>query len=765
MKKLNLPLILGGAIVFFIIIIMIFPEIFTDVNPYGIEQIKAWTEEGGRFKLDAAPFPPSKDAILGTDELGRDTLSFIIYGTKLTISLGLLVVIGRFLIALPLGITAGFGNLVSRTIINQFNAIFSAIPALLISLIVLKFDFFIRLDREQSILAFVLILSFVGWSKLGLIIMERVGEILAEPFIKGEIAIGKSRFKIALENVIPHLAAEIVVLFFMEIARALTLIMQLGVFSVFVGNLRIIEDTEGGKIIQKDISFEPEWASMLGTARNEIRRAPWTVFSPAFAFFISVLGFNLLGEGFRRHLQQRDSRFIPVLRKVLSLDFRILKPKFLRKKQNMKLRFKTVGIFILTLAIISGLIFSKVDKYEFACTDSTYIFNSELQSRAIIGSNEAKELATKIAKEMENTGLKPLYEEGFIKKYKTDDIYIPVSSSFEVIIEEEKRGLVLGKDYSLLSFYDIDSSGEIYDATGDDMFNIMDYNKFSEKFIVIDKRFYSDDAIKYFAKSIFEKSTAKGILCIARDDEILQNSLGKDIYKGAVVQITQGVGKFLTEKENINISICTHNKKLHNIGRNVLGILPGKDPKVGEEAIIIGLSYNYIDKEIGLKRLQFALELMKRLSGDQINRNRSIIFAFWDGTIKDEYDGIRDYVEDILYPVNKSTLYIDLSKLNSYNYDYLFYSSDQAPITRYFAWSLGHQFEQNCNKEGIEIKEYYVKDYYQSKLQGSLVDNKMFIERGIATIIIRTSNMNNEGRFTLEDLGKLLVKTINENNY
>lgn len=763
MKKLNLPLILGGIIVFLIIIVMIFPQIFTDVNPYGIEQIKAWTEEGGKFKLDAAPFPPSKDAILGTDELGRDTLSFIIYGTKLTISLGLLVVIGRFLIALPLGITAGFGSLVSKTIINQFNVIFSAIPALLVSLIILKLDFFISLDKEQSILAFVFVLSFVGWAKLGLIIMERVQEILDKPFIKGEIAIGKNRFKIAIENVIPHLAAEIVVLFFMEIARALTLIMQLGIFGVFVGNLRIIEDTEGGRIIQKDISFEPEWASMLGTARNEIRRAPWTVFSPAVAFFVSVLGFNLLGEGLRNYLQQRDSKFIPVLRKILSLNFK--RPKASVKDQNKKFKFRTVGIFILVLLIISGLVFNKVDKYEFDFTDSTYAFSSGLESKAVIGSDEGKELAVKIADEMKDIGLKPLHEEGFIKEYKTNDIYIPIASSFNIKTKEEKRELVLGKDYSLLSFYDVDLSGDIYDATRDDMFNIKDYNKFSEKFVVIDKKFYTDDAIKFFTENILEKSSAKGVLCISRDDEKLQNSLGKDTYRGAVVQITQSTGKLLTSKENVSISIRTSNKKLNSKGRNVLGILPGKDSKVGEEAIIIGLGYNYLDKEVGEKRLQFAFELMKRLSQDDLNRNRSIIFAFWDGTIKDEYDGIRDYVENTLYPVKKSTLYIDLSKLSSYNYDYLHYSADQSPVTRYFGWSLGHQFEKNCIKEGIEIKQYDVKGYYQSKLQGSSVDNKMFLERGIATIIIRISNNNNKGRFTLEDLGKLVIKTINENNY
>lgn len=762
MKKLNLPLILGAIIITLIILLMIFPGVFTKVNPYGIQQIKAWTSEGGKFQLQAAPFPPSKDAILGTDELGRDTLSFIIYGTKLTITLGLLVVIGRFLIALPIGMTAGFGSLVSKAVINQFNVIFSAIPALLVSLIILKLDFFVNLDKSHSILAFVLVLSFVGWSKLGLIIMERVQEILAKPFIKGEIAIGKNKFKIAIENVIPHLAAEIVVLFFMEIARALTLIMQLGIFGVFVGNLRIVEDTEGGKIIAKNISFEPEWASMLGTARNQIRSAPWNVLSPAFAFFISVLGFNLFGEGLRSYLQQRDSKFIPTLRRILAFDFKILK---LRKGEKIKVSYRAVAVSLVVLIVFSSLYFINMDKYEFSFANSTYAFSSDLENRVVIGSDEAKALALNIASEMEKIGLKPLDDQGFIKEYKTKDIYIPATSNFEVKVNTEKRNLVLGKDYSLLSFGDIDSNGKIYDATNDDMFNIKDYTSFSDKFVILDKQFYTDEAVKFFTNNILEKSSAKGVLCITREDETLSNSIGNNMYEGIVALISKDLGKLLTSNKDVNLNISITSKKLDNIGRNVLGILPGEDQKVGDEAIIIGLGYNYTDKDLGEKRLQFALELMKRLSQDNSNRNRSIIFAFWDGTVKDEYDGIRDYVENVMYPIKKSTVYIDLSKLNSYKYDYLHYSSEQAPLTRYFAWSLAHQFEKNCNDKGIETNQYDVKGYYETKLEGSLVDNQMFIKRGIATIIIRTPSESKEGEFDLEDLGKLLIKTINENNY
>ena len=154
--------------------------------------------------------------------------------------------------------------------------------------------------------------------------MERVRDILSKPFINAELAIGKGKLRIAFENVLPHLVPELVVLFFMEIAGALNMIMQLGVFGAFVGNLRYVASTEGGVITFLNISFEPEWSSMLATSRNYITSAPWMVLFPALAFFISILGFNLFGEGLREILQKRDSRFSVYFRRLFNLHKSII---------------------------------------------------------------------------------------------------------------------------------------------------------------------------------------------------------------------------------------------------------------------------------------------------------------------------------------------------------------------------------------------------------------------------------------------------------
>ena len=92
MKKPNLALLVGGIIIGFIVIIILFPKTIARFNPYVIENIKSSISQTGSLQVKGAPFPPSKENILGTDFLGRDVLSIIIYGTRLTVQLGVLVV-------------------------------------------------------------------------------------------------------------------------------------------------------------------------------------------------------------------------------------------------------------------------------------------------------------------------------------------------------------------------------------------------------------------------------------------------------------------------------------------------------------------------------------------------------------------------------------------------------------------------------------------------------------------------------------------------
>ena len=176
MKNYNLPLIIAGIILLPIILLVLSPGTFASRSPYTTQNLRSWIENS-ELNFQQPPFPPSPEYPMGSDELGRDIWSYIVYGARLTLGLSLLIVLGRFLIALPNALAAAFGNLFARSLIKQFSLVFTAIPALLISIIILKLDFFQSLNKILSVMAFVIVLSAIAWAKLGSLILERSEDI------------------------------------------------------------------------------------------------------------------------------------------------------------------------------------------------------------------------------------------------------------------------------------------------------------------------------------------------------------------------------------------------------------------------------------------------------------------------------------------------------------------------------------------------------------------------------------------------------------
>ncbi len=314
LKHINSALLVGVLILTLVAAVVLFPSIFTSINPYATESLKVDRDLDGNFAFQRPPFKPDDFNRLGSDEMGRDVWSLLIYGARLTLAIGLVVAFCRFGLGLLVGIPAAYGSRLARNLIHQSNIVFNFVPPLIICILILKMRFFESLPKTLSFWVFVLVLTLVGWARVGQHIQDRSKSILSQDFIRSEITMGKGPATIALQNVLSHLAAELTVLFFMEMAVVLGLMMQLGAFSVFIGNLRIIENTDNGMITYKPMSFEPEWSAMMGASGAYIRTAPWLVLSPAVAFFVSILGFNLVGEGLRSAFQQQNAKLASLVK-------------------------------------------------------------------------------------------------------------------------------------------------------------------------------------------------------------------------------------------------------------------------------------------------------------------------------------------------------------------------------------------------------------------------------------------------------------------
>jgi len=318
-KRINFPLFIGGIIVMLLAIISLYPAIFTSNDPL-FEESPKYIEykENGQWieKFAYNPMRPNKENIMGTDDAGRDIYSRLIYGTRNTMKLGLLIVLFRFAIAIPIGLGAGMGIRSASGIIKTCTTFFTAVPMLIFCFIVLNIGYFRSLQMDASIMAFALVLAAAGWSKSASYIEGTVKKVMDEPFIEGQIAIGKSKLQIMYQNVLPHIIPEGVSLFFKEIAMALFLVAQLAFLYIFVGVTRPVKAL--AFIANYNMILEPEWGGTLSRIAVDVhryQRVYWITFYPILVFSVAIMGINLLGEGLKLEFQKRNSKVVSYIKK------------------------------------------------------------------------------------------------------------------------------------------------------------------------------------------------------------------------------------------------------------------------------------------------------------------------------------------------------------------------------------------------------------------------------------------------------------------
>lgn len=355
MKNINYPLLLGGLIVLMLIIMSFYPQFFTSKDPLfedGPSYIEY--EEDGEIieEFSHNPKRPNKENIFGTDDAGRDLYARLVYGTRNTMKLIFLIALFRMLLSLPLGLAAGMGIKFVSTVIRMFNTLFSALPMLIFSYIILRMTFFKYMEMELGIIYFTIILTITGWSRLAGQIEDNVKRVMSEDFIEGEVAIGKTKFQIAYQNVLPHIVPSSTSLFFKEMAMALFLLAQLAVLYVFVGVVR--EVNLYAFRAAYEMILEPEWAGTLSRITFNIGKFEansWLTLYPVLVISIGTIGLNLFGEGLRIEFNKRDSRVISFLKRA---SYQLSPKLFLEQVRGIKENYKPVAIRLLIVIVLAA---------------------------------------------------------------------------------------------------------------------------------------------------------------------------------------------------------------------------------------------------------------------------------------------------------------------------------------------------------------------------------------------------------------------------
>jgi ABC-type dipeptide/oligopeptide/nickel transport system permease subunit len=285
----NVPLVAGAVLMLVILVVVLFGVYLAPHNPYATQGLEI---ENGQFSVP--PFEPSEQYPWGTDVLGRDLASLILTGAQLTLTLALLVVVARMGIGIILGAIAGWrnGSWLDRLIMGTAEII-AAFPNVLLAMLII-----LALGIRQGMWPFVVGLGFVGWGDTMRFVRGEVTSIRPRAFIESAIAIGARAPRIVFKHIMPNLFSPLIALFALEMGAVLMLLGELGFLSIFVGGGAFYQlDTFAAPFHYSDV---PEWGALLSNIRTYSRSYPWLAIYPIMAFFISILAFNLFGEGIRR---------------------------------------------------------------------------------------------------------------------------------------------------------------------------------------------------------------------------------------------------------------------------------------------------------------------------------------------------------------------------------------------------------------------------------------------------------------------------------
>lgn len=286
----NGPFLVGSAVVLALIILVAIGPSLASENPYyaGLGSIE--TVEG---QIVTAPFAPSPRFPLGSDRWGRDMLSLLLYGARNTLVACAFVTMVRVALGLGLGALAGWraGGYLDRLIMGMVE-ILSSLPMLLTGMILI-----LALDVRRGLVAFLIALCLIGWGEVAQMVRGEFIALRERPFIEGARVVGVRDSGIVWRHIFPSVLPTLVVLTLMEMGSVLMLLGELAFVGIFIGGGSLTTDVNDRTAVIADI---PEWGAVLADARGYMRSYPWMVLSPSAAFFVSVLGFNLLGEGLRR---------------------------------------------------------------------------------------------------------------------------------------------------------------------------------------------------------------------------------------------------------------------------------------------------------------------------------------------------------------------------------------------------------------------------------------------------------------------------------
>jgi ABC-type dipeptide/oligopeptide/nickel transport system permease subunit len=671
----NWPLLAGLAVVLALLVMVLFGPVLAPENPYLAGQRSVTIEDG---RVQAPPLPPAPDPPLGTDQWGRDILSMLLYGARNTLVACVFIATARVLLGWSLGAVAAWheGALIDRLILSAIEFT-SSLPMLLAGVMLI-----LALDIRRGILVFMVALSLVGWGEIAQYVRAEFLVVRRRPFIEGARVIGLDGWGIAIRHVLPNVLPALTVLAMLEIGAVLMILGELGFVGIYIGGGTAIEGLSGFR--QAAIPTIPEWGAMMADSRLWARSQPWMVFFPALAFFVAVLGFNLLGEGLRRLIQRGgvNTSFV-----------------FSRKMLVVLAVIVTSTAYIVTHVGPAPSYTNLAQRFD---EERAMAHVEALAGARALGSAEADAAASYIAARLQEYGLQPFNSaEGYFQRVPLQMVE-PVRQPELALLAHDGavarayrhrvdfaedilrhagsgavtapltyvgfRGSPSGREFRGL---DLRDRVVMYDpAAAPTGFDVEALIRGAQGLLLVDDDVRPRLQLAYEAQDYLRPPTIPTfhITRDAADSMLAGADLSLERLTGAVQQEPPASGWQQTDLP-VQVRLTLELSPVREVtAQNVLGILPGTDVLLDEELVVVSAHYDgsqdpdgtvFAGAASSASPVAVMLDILRLWHEQGFRPRRTMVFAAWAGGML-ERGGVYRYVEATRYSPLRSVAAIYL---------------------------------------------------------------------------------------------------------
>ena len=261
---------------FIIMLLLIFAAILAPV-------IAPYPEDINSTHIEDMLLPPSGEHLMGTDELGRDVFSRVLFGTRVSISTALIAVGIALIIGVPLGAIAGTSGGWIDNLIMRITDIFISFPSMLLAIALVAL---LGPGLRNAIIA--IVISWWPWYTR--LVRGQAISIKERKFVQAAETIGTSKSKIIFKHIIPNCISPVIVQASMDIGGVIMTVASLSFLGLGAQNPT------------------PEWGLMISTGRQYFPDKWWYCIFPGLAIFLTVLCFNLLGDAIREILDPKTRK-------------------------------------------------------------------------------------------------------------------------------------------------------------------------------------------------------------------------------------------------------------------------------------------------------------------------------------------------------------------------------------------------------------------------------------------------------------------------